>query len=175
MSALTSPTGPTNTTTIPLVTPQPAAATPIATSIPASPVGASTAPAVVDPTTGQPLTAAQTLYDTTVQGDVDPTSLLPPDFDVEAWAPSLYAHEEDMGDDCYADDYTVQQFGPSYYASGGEGDFEILPWAWGTGPKSYYSNAKRNNIIDLDIKVPVIALAGVGLLVAAIWYWRKRR
>jgi len=159
MSSLTSPTGPTNTTTIPVVIPQPDSPTPIPTSVPVAPVGASSAP---------PLSASQTLYDQTVQGDVDPAALLPPDFDIEAWAPALYA----TADDDYEDEYTIQPFGPAYYASGGEGDFEILPWGYGTGPKSYFARSRHG--LDIDLKVPLIALLGAGLVGAAIWVWRKR-
>ena len=149
MSAITSLTGPSNPTSIPLVTPQPQTPTPVATTVPVSPTGVSATP---------PLTAAQTLYDTTVQGDVDPSSLLPPDFDVEAWAPSLYANagyygaEMEENDCCYADEYRIQPWSPSYYATqkgyplrdwGEDGEFEILPWGYGTGPKSYYARPAK--------------------------------
>jgi hypothetical protein len=113
-----------------------------------------------------------------VQGDVDPQALLPPDFDVEAWGPAMYAHYDDDDGD-FADEYTVLPM-TAYYAGSShsepwrdDGDFEVLPWGYGTGPKSYYAMTKGKKPGGPDIVSPALALITLGVIGGVLWYNRK--
>jgi hypothetical protein len=138
--------------------------TAVAGSIPVSPVSTSSAPT---------LDASQTGYDLTIQGDVDPSTLLPADFDIESWSPALFAKYGDFeGNDCYASEYTQLPFSPSYFSRAGPRDFKILDWGWGTGPSSFFVQAKKT--VGFDVRLPVIALS-IGAIGLALYYWTKKK
>ena len=131
---------------------------PTTTSLPLSPTSASTAPT---------LDASQTGYDLTVQGDVDPSVLIPQDFDIEAWAPALFARYSDFEpDDCYSSEYTQLPWSPAYFSRAGPRDFKVLPMT------SYFSKASK--AVGFDVKIPII-VGSLGLIGLALYMWAKKK
>lgn len=79
----------------------------------------------------------------------DTSGLLPNDWDVEPFAPSLFArtyYGSSMGIGCNScsknNEYTIMPFGPAYFARAGGGGFEVEPFR----PNVYYAQGAGADI-----------------------------